>query len=56
MHASFINRIARTIPSLHLDAKPREELKELLGHRPVEVLAGAFFGAIVSILLHWLLQ
>ncbi|MBB3109340.1 hypothetical protein FHS18_001392 [Paenibacillus phyllosphaerae] len=56
MHASLINRIARALPMLHHDSDttPREELKELLGHRPIEVLAGAFFGAIVSILYHWL--
>jgi len=28
-------------------------LKELLGHKPVEVLLGAVFGLIVSILLYW---
>ncbi|MFB9329645.1 divergent PAP2 family protein [Paenibacillus aurantiacus] len=57
MHASLINRIARTIPMLHHDAdtkKPREELKELLGHRPIEVLAGAFFGAAVSVVYYWI--
>ena len=33
----------------------KERLKELLGHTPTEVLAGAVFGSIISFLFHFLL-
>ncbi|WP_338115859.1 divergent PAP2 family protein [Paenibacillus monticola] len=53
LHASFLNRISKSSPSLLKDDGPKViELKELLGHRPIEVLAGAIFGIGISILLH----
>lgn len=56
MHASFLNRLSKSTPSLLGDGGTATiELKELLGHRPVEVLAGAFFGIAVSIILHFTL-
>jgi len=45
----------RLIKDLQFPSEGGEDriLKELLGHKPVEVLLGAVFGLIVSILLYW---
>jgi acid phosphatase family membrane protein YuiD len=51
MHASFLNRLAKTLPSMNQQEPNRMELKELLGHRPIEVFAGAVFGIVISFLL-----
>lgn len=41
----------------HNTAAMGEKLKELLGHTPVEVIAGAAFGIIYAYMIHnWLLQ
>jgi acid phosphatase family membrane protein YuiD len=53
IHATFINRLVAAKPSIVMDDDNPETLKELLGHRPIEVIAGAFFGIFVSILLYW---
>lgn len=51
MHASAINLLLdsfrEALPSE--GAEERQKLKELLGHRPIEVFAGAVFGAAVGI-------
>jgi acid phosphatase family membrane protein YuiD len=52
-HASLINRIARKLAVTDKDHTPHVELKELLGHRPVEVLAGAVFGIVVSFIYYY---
>jgi acid phosphatase family membrane protein YuiD len=54
IHASFINRIMAAAPITKEDGYDQKALKELLGHRPIEVFIGALFGIIVSFLLHWL--
>jgi acid phosphatase family membrane protein YuiD len=47
--AEILNRI---VDDIYHNGRVREErLKELLGHTPVEVLAGALLGIIVAVLL-----
>lgn len=53
MHASILNQWARAMPNLASNGHFYRELKELLGHRPSEVVAGAIFGILVSLLLHY---
>ena len=56
LHASFLNRLVKSTPSLLKDnGSAGTELKELLGHRPIEVLAGAFFGVASSIVIYFTL-
>ena len=56
IHASFLNRLVKATPSLLKESgSSGKELKELLGHRPVEVLAGAFFGVAASIVIYFTL-
>jgi acid phosphatase family membrane protein YuiD len=52
-HASLINRITRKLAVTEKDNLPHVELKELLGHRPVEVMAGALFGVAVSLVYYY---
>jgi acid phosphatase family membrane protein YuiD len=54
IHASFINRIMAAAPIIKEDGYHQKALKELLGHRPIEVFVGALFGIMVSFLLYWL--
>ncbi|GIV32898.1 MAG: membrane protein [Chitinophagales bacterium] len=53
--AVVLNRIIQNLfqnnPELN-----KGKLKELLGHTPVEVLAGAMLGILVSVLLRWYLS
>ncbi|MFC5530250.1 divergent PAP2 family protein [Cohnella yongneupensis] len=53
IHATFINRILRSHPAELQQGKEVNVLKEMLGHRPIEVVAGAVFGVLVSLLLHY---
>lgn len=54
-HAEVINDLVERLENLGI--KPAERLKELLGHSPIEVLAGAIWGIIVSSLAHhWWVQ
>lgn len=46
--AEVLNKLANSSEHIQLD----KELKELLGHTPVEVIAGAALGIITGILLH----
>ncbi len=48
--AEVLNRIVDDVYARH--ELKEERLKELLGHTPVEVLAGAFLGALLAILAH----
>jgi len=48
-HAAILNELLDQIYE-HKEIEP-EKLKELLGHTPVEVIAGAVLGIIVSILV-----
>jgi acid phosphatase family membrane protein YuiD len=57
MHASIINRMLRAAPELHPDlagGSERQTLKELLGHRPAEVLIGALLGMAIGFSFGWL--
>jgi acid phosphatase family membrane protein YuiD len=49
-HAKLLNEMTR---KLNLDSEEYSEkqLKELLGHRPIEVLVGVFIGVIIPILV-----
>ncbi|SEN50662.1 divergent PAP2 family protein [Lihuaxuella thermophila] len=35
-------------------AETRVKLKEILGHQPIEVFTGAWFGIIIALLMYWL--
>lgn len=52
MHASAINRLMESMRHMTPSSCEHERmrLKELLGHRPIEVFAGAVFGAAVGVL------
>lgn len=54
IHASIINRFLKKMPDLHGEVHPVKELKELLGHRPIEVFVGALWGIGISIALYYL--
>jgi acid phosphatase family membrane protein YuiD len=58
MHATSINRIAKSIKFLHphssTEMKHDDELKELLGHRPIEVFGGAVWGVMVGLVMYYL--
>lgn len=51
-HAAVLNEINEILEQLyaHKEIEP-EKLKELIGHTPVEVIAGALLGIVVSMLL-----
>jgi acid phosphatase family membrane protein YuiD len=51
-HATIINRLMISSPKEQGGAHSKE-LKELLGHRPIEVVAGALFGILISNLLYY---
>lgn len=54
--AIILNQILKELFSLHPTLKGKH-LKELLGHTPVQVLAGAALGIVVSFGLHaWILK
>lgn len=52
-HARQINQL---VQDLHLDPDRFPRLKERVGHKPIEVLAGAIFGFLFTVLLlgEWL--
>lgn len=50
--AKVLNEIVDLLE--HRRAVPGEKLKELLGHTPVQVIAGAALGFLVAVLVHWL--
>jgi acid phosphatase family membrane protein YuiD len=51
-HATFLNQLLRSQADVKRAHEGRAEFKELLGHRPTEVLAGAIFGIAVSTAIH----
>jgi acid phosphatase family membrane protein YuiD len=54
--AVVLNRLIKEFQHLFEDRRASDKvLKEMLGHKPVEVLAGAIFGLIVSIVIFWLM-
>lgn len=47
--AAILNRIVEELSETH--AVPQERLMELLGHTPMEVLAGAVLGVVIGVLV-----
>lgn len=54
LHAALLNRIAKNLSQDTQEETPAAQLKELLGHRPVEVLAGLVLGIVVSFILSYI--
>ncbi len=52
-HAEIINAMVRDLVEGH--PLRQEQLREVLGHSPLEALVGALLGIVVAQLLHWLL-
>lgn len=61
-HATVINQLVSDFSTLVNELKSwpqkeenekRKELKELLGHQPIEVFFGALFGIILTLILHF---
>ncbi|OKP95338.1 hypothetical protein A3849_26590 [Paenibacillus sp. P46E] len=52
MHAALLNRISNNLSQITKDETPAVQLKELLGHRPLEVLAGLVLGVAISFILN----
>ncbi|GBF23215.1 hypothetical protein tpqmel_0619 [Candidatus Gastranaerophilus sp. (ex Termes propinquus)] len=50
--AATLNRLVREIREHSSEIRPQEALKELLGHTPIEVMCGAFFGMLVALFIH----
>ena len=53
-HARVINDMVGRLENIGIT--PDEKLKELLGHSPIEVVAGALWGILTASVVHWLLQ
>lgn len=60
-HATILNQLVKDFQRLVADAKnwpqkeqqqKKEELKELLGHQPIEVFFGALTGIILAIVVY----
>lgn len=63
MHAQILNRLVEDFQKLMIELRdlnkksPEEQrvkLKEILGHKPIEVFVGAWFGILFSLLMYWL--
>ncbi len=53
--AKLVNQIIKDFYKSDLKTKSAQ-LKELLGHTPKEVIAGAILGGSIALFLHWLLK
>lgn len=62
MHAQVLNQLVDDFSLLlneirHLKdktpAETRVKLKEILGHQPIEVFTGAWFGVIIALIMYW---
>lgn len=63
MHAQILNRLVEDFAVLlselrHLNEKRTTEdtkikLKEILGHKPIEVVVGAWFGISIALIMYW---
>ena len=49
--AGVLNELGKSLSNLFEEKFHQEQLKELLGHTPVEVLAGAILGVVVALLM-----
>jgi uncharacterized protein len=54
IHASIINQLVTVVQANEQEGSNPQALKEMLGHRPIEVFAGAIFGIVISTGLYWL--
>jgi acid phosphatase family membrane protein YuiD len=54
MHAVLLNRITHNLPGITQDEEAGH-LKELLGHRPREVIAGVILGILISCIMNYVL-
>jgi acid phosphatase family membrane protein YuiD len=63
MHAQVLNRLVDDFAVLvnelrHFKDRSNDEtrikLKEILGHQPIEVFTGAWFGIAIALLMYWL--
>lgn len=52
-HATVINNLVEKLENIGIT--PDEKLKELLGHSPIEVVAGALWGLIVTTVIYMIL-
>ncbi len=52
IHAERINEMMKTFLESH--QFPEDELKEVLGHTPFEVISGVLLGILISLLLYWM--
>jgi len=50
LHAKELNKLRKENESENKDPKPIKDLKEFLGHTPVEVICGAFLGIVIGLL------
>jgi acid phosphatase family membrane protein YuiD len=55
IHATYINRMLKSQPSVPQDGNEVNVLQEMLGHRPIEVVAGAVLGILISVMLNLLI-
>lgn len=53
-HAQLINRVIDVMEEDNR-IEPEDDLKEILGHKPIEVVAGAILGVLIAILAHYLI-
>lgn len=51
--AGVINRMVILLNKSFQEGFDQKELKELLGHKPLEVFAGAVLGIVITLLLSW---
>lgn len=51
-HATILNRIIRLFPVHSKELQEEGTLKEMLGHRPIEVCAGAVLGVVIGLLMN----
>nr|WP_281272485.1 divergent PAP2 family protein [Paenibacillus taihuensis] len=51
-HATILNRIIRLFPAHSKELQEEGTLKEMLGHRPIEVCAGAVLGVVIGLLMN----
>ncbi|MEN9253647.1 MAG: divergent PAP2 family protein [Gloeomargarita sp. SZTDM-1c_bins_89] len=50
-HARLLNQMVDTLRREHAEFQDQNRLQELLGHTPVQVLAGGLLGAMVALVL-----
>ena len=53
IHAQRINELMKTF--LETRHFPEDELREVIGHTPFEVITGIILGSLIALLVHWFL-